>query len=304
MKVQSFGKALSALCLLTSTFALSAQIKLIVANDLGRNGGYEQKTIAATMGRTADEMGPDAVLAIGDTHHYMGVQSTADPLWMTNYELIYSHPELQVPWYPVLGNHEYRGNSQAVLDYSKISRRWQMDERYYTKRFVDDHSGATMLVVFIDTAPLIDKYRNETETYPDVAAQDMERQLAWLEKTLAGAKEDWVVVVGHHPIYAQTSKDESERGDLQTRVEPILNRHKVDLSIGGHVHNFQHIRHNGRDYVVNSSGSQSRKVKSTPETLFCSPEPGFSTISADKKNLEFSMLDKTGKTLYSFTLNR
>ena len=49
-----------------------------------------------------------------------------DPLWMTNYELIYSHPELMIDWFPLLGNHEYRGNTQAVLDYSNISRRWTM----------------------------------------------------------------------------------------------------------------------------------------------------------------------------------
>lgn len=32
-------------------------------------------------------------------------------------------------WYPILGNHEYRGNTQAVIDYSKVSRRWVMNER-------------------------------------------------------------------------------------------------------------------------------------------------------------------------------
>lgn len=76
-----------------------------------------------------------------------------DPLWMTNYELIYSHPELQIPWYPILGNHEYRGNTQAVLDYSNVSRRWQMPARYYSKVFEED--GATLRVVFIDTTPLM-----------------------------------------------------------------------------------------------------------------------------------------------------
>ena len=38
----------------------------------------------------------------------------------------------QCPWYGVLGNHEYRGNTQAMMDYSEISRRWNMPDRYYT----------------------------------------------------------------------------------------------------------------------------------------------------------------------------
>ena len=101
----------------------------------------------------AGELEVEAVLALGDIHHFMGVESVNDPLWMTNYELIYSHPELQIPWYPILGNHEYRGNTQAVLDYSNVSRRWQMPARYYSKVFEED--GATLRVVFIDTTPLM-----------------------------------------------------------------------------------------------------------------------------------------------------
>lgn len=136
-------------------------VNLIVASDLGRNGHYDQKDVAATMGEVAEEIGPDAVLALGDTHHYGGVQSTEDPLWMTNYELIYDHPELMVNWYPVCGNHEYRGNTQAVVDYSNVSRRWKMPARYYSKVFEED--GTTVRVVFLDTTPLIDKYhKNQT----------------------------------------------------------------------------------------------------------------------------------------------
>ena len=126
----------TAIALVSLTYA-SAQkeitegdINLIVASDLGRNGYYDQKTVGATMGEIADQTGPDAVLALGDTHHYEGVESVSDPLWMTNFELIYTHPELQTDWYPICGNHEYRGNTQAVIDYSEISRRWEMPARY------------------------------------------------------------------------------------------------------------------------------------------------------------------------------
>lgn len=91
----------------------------IIATDLGRNGRYDQKKIAEFMGETASDVDAKFIISSGDTHHYLGVESIDDPLWMTNFELIYSHPELQIPWYPLLGNHEYRGNTQAVIDYSK-----------------------------------------------------------------------------------------------------------------------------------------------------------------------------------------
>ena len=280
--------------------AASSQINFLVLNDSGRNGYYEQKPIAEIMGRLAEEDDIEAVLALGDVHHFMGVASTSDPLWMTNYELIYSHPELQIPWYPILGNHEYRGNTQAVLDYSKVSRRWMMSRRYYSKVFEDD--GVSVRIVFIDTVPLIDKYRNDTEDYPSASSQNMERQLRWLDKELASAREQWVVVVGHHPVFAHTSKDESERTDLQQRLLPILKRHKVDMYICGHVHNFQHIRQEGSeiDFIVNSAASLSRpKVSKIEGTVFVSGEAGFSVLRCEKESLRLDMINGEGKMIYS-----
>ena len=68
----------------------------IVANDLGRNGFYDQKTIAQSMGIFAHHHDIEFVAAAGDIHHFNGVASVTDPLWMTNYELIYDHPELML----------------------------------------------------------------------------------------------------------------------------------------------------------------------------------------------------------------
>ena len=278
---------------------LEKQLNFYMANDLGRNGYYDQKPIADMMGEMAEIVGPECVFAAGDVHHFEGIRSVNDPLWMTNYELIYKHPELMIDWFPMLGNHEYRGNTQAVLDYTNVSRRWSMPARYYTKTFED--KGTTVRFVMIDTTPLIDKYRKDTKTYPDVCQQDMDKQLNWLDSVLTSAKEDWVIVIGHHPIYAETPKSDTERTDLQQRLDPILRKHNVDIYASGHIHNFQHIKMPGNkiDYVVNSSASLSRKVKPIKETKFCSPESGFSLFTIDKKELNMHMIDKSGKVIYT-----
>ena len=109
---------------------LKADVNLFDASDLGRNGYYQQRPIADLVGNMAEEIGPECVLAVGDVHHFNGVASVDDPLWTSNYESIYTHPELMIDWLPVLGNHEYRGNTQAVLDYAQRSRRWVMPARY------------------------------------------------------------------------------------------------------------------------------------------------------------------------------
>jgi len=279
---------------------LKKDANFFLANDLGRNGYYDQKPIAELMGVMAETIGPECIIAAGDIHHFDGVQSVDDPLWMTNYELVYSHPELMIAWLPVLGNHEYRGNTQAVLDYTRKSRRWNMAARYYTRVFREDSTSVRLIM--LDTTPLIEKYRRESEKYPDACLQRVEPQLEWLDAVLAAAKEDWVIVVGHHPIYAETSKDESERQDMQRLTDTILRKHgNVDMYLCGHIHNFQHLRMEGSDidYVVNSSASLSRKVKPVKGTRFCSPEPGFSVVAASRKELALYMVDKKGNVLHT-----
>lgn len=284
---------------------LKGDVTLYMANDLGRNGYYDQKPIAELMGKMAETTGMECVLAVGDIHHFNGVASVNDPLWTTNFEQVYSHPELMLDWFPVLGNHEYRGNTQAVLDYGKVSRRWVMPARYYTKVF--NSKGTSVRVVFLDTTPLIDRYRENKEKYPDACKQDPQAQLDWLDHTLASAKEDWVIVVGHHPIYAYTTKAEYERTDMQKYVMPILHKYNnVAIYACGHIHNFQHIRMNGDniDYVVNTSASLARPVKETEGTVFCSPADGFSIISATKKQLHMYMIDKDGNTIHTIERNK
>ena len=286
--------------------ALEKPLNFYLANDLGRNGYYDQKTVAETMGKMAETIDIEFVVAAGDIHHFEGVQSVSDPLWMTNYELIYTHPDLMIPWYPVCGNHEYRSNTDAVVAYSSISARWEMPSKYYT--FVKDEDGVTVRVVMLDTTPMIDKYREETDKYADASKSDYTEQLEWLDGVLSEAGEDWVLVVGHHPIYAYTDKTESERTDLQQRLDPVLRKYgNVDMYLCGHIHTFQHIRREGCDidYVVNGSGSLSRDdVQPIDGTVFCSNESGYSLLTVDENELDLYMFDKEGNVLHTVTRSR
>ncbi len=295
----AFTAGLNAQTKISEQAALHHGFNFIIATDLGRNGYYDQKPIAELMGETAKAVDAEFIIASGDTHHYMGVGSTTDPLWMTNFELVYKHPELQLPWYPLLGNHEYRGNTQAVIDYSKVSRRWCMPDRYYTQSYKLSN-GESLRIVYIDTPPLIDKYRNDSEDYPDAVKQDMNKQLTWLEATLKASTETWKIVIGHHPIYAYTEKADVERLDMQKRVDPILRKYNVDMYICGHLHTFQHVKTKGSniDYVVNTSGSLSRKPETMEGTVFCSGETGFSVFSATPKTITLYMVNNKGEVIH------
>ncbi len=280
---------------------------IYVANDLGRNGYFEQKTIAELMGWMAEDVDPEFVAAIGDVHHFEGVQSVDDPLWMTNYELIYSHPDLMIDWYAILGNHEYRGNTQAVLDYKNVSRRWVMPSRYYAFEKEVEDGNEKILFVFIDTAPLIDKYRRDTEDYADAGKQSIAAELEWLDATLAASDAKWKVVFGHHPIFADTDKNESERTDLQKRVKPLLDKYGVDAYVCGHIHNFQHIqvKDSKVQYFVNSSGSLARKsVKPIDGTQFCSGDEGFMVLSTSDNLMRFFLINHRGEIIYQYDVKK
>lgn len=281
---------------------LKQNVNFFWASDLDRGGCYDQQVIAELMGTMAGKIKPECIVVTGDTHHGNGVRSADDPRWKSRYEDMYNHPKLQISWMPVLGNHEYRGNTQAVIDYSKRNPNWDMPEHYYTRVF--KKGGVSIRFVMLDTTPMIKKYR-DNEKYADAGAQDHKEQLRWLDKVLSEANEDWVIVAGHHPIYADTKKSKSERKDMQSTVDKVLRKHdNVAMYICGHIHSFQHLRSKSSsiDYIVNSSASQARDVRITKRTVYCSPEAGFSVIVAGKKSLKVHMIDKNGNVLH--TVNR
>ena len=106
------------------------------------------------------------------------------------------------------GNHEYRGNTQAIIDYSQVSRRWEVPARYYSKSYT--HEGVTIDMFYIDTPPIIDKSQ-QSGRISDACKQDRDAQLKWLDNALASSKAKYKIVLGHHPVYAETNKDICER---------------------------------------------------------------------------------------------
>ena len=283
-----------------------SSLNFMVANDMGRRGVSEQKNVAVLMGKEAD-LNPISFVAVaGDPIHDDGVKSTTDSEWKDKFENIYTATSLmKIPWYVVSGNHEYHGSVQAILDYSKVSNRWKAPARYYSIEKTIDKEGNKCLLVFIDTAPLIDKYRNSTE-YSDAGKQDIEKELKWIDSTLVTSKYKWKIVIGHHPVYADTDKEEAERTDMQKRVGVILENRKVDVYICGHIHNFQHIKPEGKsvNYIVNSSASESRKVNKISGTLFCNPDPGFTVCSVTATNFTFSFINHKGETVYNYVIKK
>lgn len=283
-----------------------SDVNFIIVSDLGAFGGTDQKDVAATLGDVAEEYHPHAILNLGDTFHFWGVQSVDDPGWQSNFESIYTNPWLHSLWFCALGNHDYQGNTQALIDYSDRSRRWNMPARYYTKTFKS--RGTEVEVIVLDTTPFLRRATTQPDIYPDACQQDTAAQTAWLEQQLASSTADWVIVAAHHPVYSSRPDGSGQRADIQSHIAPILLRHRPDFYISGDVHCFEHFVSDSTattpaiDFVTCTSGSEAYPVPDpAKDALFTSGLSGFMTMAVGKDSATVTMLDKKGRTIYSYT---
>ena len=275
----------------------SSSFNFIVISDHGRNGYHNQKEVGTIMGEVASDCSARFIVTAGDNFQTAGVQSVQDPLWWSNHENIYTHPSLNVDWYPALGNHDHGGNIQAQIDYSDISRRWKMPAAYYT--LVKTRNDVSIRVIILDTYSLVEGFGSPDKKYTLAAAQ---KQIHFVDSVLTVEKEDWVIVVGHHPVFSAHPTRLNTK-ELVQYLNPVLNRHDVDYFIGAHDHIFQHLKDptSKIDYFVNTAGSEVRDAASNAMTQFAASAPGFSIVAATKTSLAMYFINMEGKAIYKYT---
>jgi len=279
-------------------------LNFLVLGDWGRNGEYFQKDVALQMSKAAATIDSQFVITVGDNFYPTGVQSTQDPQWKASFEDIYFSFHLQTPWYVALGNHDYYGNIQAQIDYSKISRRWYLPSNYY-KKTVELNDGSKVLLVFIDTNPFINSYYSKgKEMAEKVKQQDTIAQKKWLINTLQEADTSikWKIVIGHHPMYSGGKrKDSQDTKDIEATFAPIFDQYKVDAYLCGHEHDLQVIKPKERftTQFLSGAGSEIRPTGNREGTFFALSEAGFMTFSITAQLLVAQLVNAQGKIVYT-----
>ena len=297
------GLAAASLVPVSSAWALSGgpSMTFLVLGDWGRFGQGSQRIVADRMAETAMEIGARFVLTVGDNFYENGVTGVDDPHWDGSFEKIYHAASLQVPWYAALGNHDYRGNEQAQIDYAARKGRWTMPDRWYSfgQQAPD---GATVEFFVIDSTPMISGYYHDKKT--NVADQDVEGQLRWLDRSLAASTAQWKIVVGHHPVVRYSAAEQAAAADMIDRVDPILQRHGVPLYLHGHNHNLQHVRRGLTDYICAGAGSQNDDPCSDNGGDFCALKPGFVAAALNRESIRVGYRDADGTELHVVQINR
>lgn len=268
----------------------------LAIGDWGRRGERDQRAVAAAMAATADEVGSRFVLSMGDNFYPAGVQSVTDPNWKQSFEDVYTAASLQTPWFAALGNHDYRGRPKAQVLYSARSARWNMPQRYY--QVASAALPADLDVFVIDTTPIAEDVGEALMrlSWGRVSLPDPDRQLAWLDAQLAQSRATWKVVVGHHPIRSGGRHGGSPV--LVQRLEPLLERHGVQVYLCGHDHALQHVRVARTHHICSGAGASAGAVSRIDGCLFAAGQPGFAVFTLQRDAMRMGFRAADGRTLY------
>jgi acid phosphatase type 7 len=247
----------------------------IAYGDMGLRGSYHNSTeeILAHL----DDV--DFVLHIGDIAYAEGQAWRWDD-WFREIAPVAT----RVPYHVCLGNHEfdYPGQSYKpkLFTYATDSggecgipydRRFNMPGPVFQTKG-DSLSGSRNIYHSRDVGMV---HFVMISSEHDMTAGS--EQLLWLEKDLAGVNRTatpWVVFAQHRPLYGNTvARFLPENAIMRKALEPLLIRHKVDLALMGHIHQYQRtcrmVKHkcddSGPVYMVVGTAGATHQVPFLPK---------------------------------------
>jgi hypothetical protein len=227
-----------------------------------------------------------AVFLLGDNFYPIGVQSVDDPQWQSKFHDPYNKPCLgQIPFYPILGNHDYKGHPAAQIAYTQKHTQWRMPHRFYSIQF-----GDLAKIIALDT------------NIADICGLAEHCVLDFLRTELADESIPFRIVIGHHPILSSSGK---YGATVLGRVLRSFMCRAGATYIAGHSHHLEH-RYDADcalDLFISGGGGASlyETRKDDPGTRFVQSNHGFLRARISKAGRAFTFFDSDLKELYSFT---
>jgi len=278
--------------------------------------GYEKSTtgqsaVAAAMTRyaTSNKLQTEAVLMLGDSWYGPLPSGIDDLRWKTQFEDMYPKSVFNVPFYSIMGNHDYQcspptANKRDIeLAYAKRGKtRWTQPSLYYT--FDLPSKNPIMKVIALDSNVYMGKPMDSAGYYT-MTPEAQAAQLAWLKTELQKPRTaPFLVVLGHHPIFSN-----GPHGDHKVLIaewEPLLREHKAHLYLAGHDHDLQHLEFADHPTSFVSSGAGGAdlydlKIAESARGPFAHKVYGFTHLEAKPDKLILRHIDSEGKVLHSFS---
>lgn len=222
-------------------------LRFLVLGDWGGLPFYPYGTpiefaVGYQMGSIARSYKTSFTLALGDNFYFEGVTDVEDKRFQETFENVFKDSSLYTPWYLLAGNHDHYGNVSAQIAYSKVSKRWNFPDYYYTVSYKVP-GGKSLDIFMLDTVLLCGNTRSDFDYMPPEGPSDpagAEEQWAWLEQQLASSRADYILVAGHFPVYSIAEHGPTKL--LVERLDPLLYKYNVTAYFSGHDHNLQHLQ--------------------------------------------------------------
>ncbi len=290
-------------------------------------GNAGQLAVANAIAIKCAADGCDFVILLGDNIYDSGAESTTDPQWADKFETPYA--AIDLPFYPVLGNHDYGGalipgqdmgglgnefdKGPIEVQYSQVSSKWKMPATHYTLKF-----GPVGLIMLDTNSILWDNVENGDQSlwYPTALAE------------LSDAT--WIIAAGHHPLrsngaHGNAGEYESvEIGDTNIPIPvSIMNGASVesffasticgtvDIALAGHDHNRQRLNEpsacNGAELIVSGAGAKTKGIDNPTRNVARFQDattPGFLYVSVDGPSLRGEFIDMNGSVDFTHTLTK
>jgi tartrate-resistant acid phosphatase type 5 len=284
-------------------------VRLFVLGDTG-TGNESQYRVAQAMEARCREVGiVHGILLLGDNGYQAGFQSTDDPDWERKVNTPYGSPCLaNLPIYPILGNHDYKGKPEVQIEYSLINPRWQMPNRFYSLYFSD-------LVRLV----AIDSQTSDYCTIPafcsvdflfDQTKSELKQMVLFPEETSL-TKQDltnvpkWTVVMGHHPLKSASEHGYNHSGSALGWLYQKIFCDRVDIWLAGHAHHMEHRLFPGcrmEHYVLGGGGASLYGVKSGEEgVVFAESTFGFAEFTIEDQKIETRFFNQQGRLIYNYS---
>jgi len=301
-----------------------------------------QYLVAAALKARAAKNGPAVILNVGDNFYWGGIEKTCGtPMTELSYtahhqytqifEGIYNGPGVDgVPWYSVLGNHDWGGRVfnngwDQQIAYTWKSSRWILPAAYYTAKVDFPDAGFTMELFMTDSNamdakdPDMDSEHNicgakhnppgatcasqggptSLETCKKWFWDLWDEQKVWLPKKLDASKADWQVLVTHFPC-----------GHQKTFYEQMHNSHGLDLLVTGHRHDqelWSPDRMGGLTcFVTGGGGGISSEATPNPEdkvNWYGEAEYGFYDLTVTKDTILIESINYNGSIMATATVH-
>jgi tartrate-resistant acid phosphatase type 5 len=294
MSLRKLSRAVVALGLLC-TLAVPAVaadhtgVNLFTVGDWGIDSP-DRQAVADAMAKRASVPGntPDAVLLLGD-NFYVKLADVKDHQITDFFEKTYDPVKLNVNFFAVLGNHDYKEKDDAIeLAYSaQGNTRFKLPARWYRLEMPAEKPLVTVLMLDSDQ--------------PLMSADQWTAELAWLETELAKPHAPWLICCAHHDMFGNGSH--GDNGVLMTTWGPLFKKYHVDFYICGHEHTLQHLEVDGWpiSFVIAGGGGAKRKgMLRDVRGPFSKASLGFASFHFEPDSTSVQLIDDKSTVLHAF----